>query len=57
MFVGVYGVKGPCEEVITKHSGRNQYQVSYMVKERGDYILFVKYGDEHTPGSPFRIEV
>ncbi|XP_062534638.1 filamin-A isoform X8 [Armigeres subalbatus] len=57
LFVGIYGPKGPCDEVFIKHTGRNQYQVNYLVRERGDYILLVKWGDDHIPGSPFKVEV
>ncbi|XP_059469559.1 filamin-A isoform X2 [Neocloeon triangulifer] len=57
LYVGVYGPKGPCEEVYIKHLGRNNYQVNYVVRERGDYIVIVKWGDEHIPGSPFKVDV
>jgi filamin len=57
LFVGVHGPKGPCEEVYIKHQGRNLYAVSYVVRERGDYIVIVKWGDDHIPGSPFKVEV
>ncbi|XP_065219553.1 filamin-A isoform X2 [Planococcus citri] len=57
LFVGLYGPKGPCEEVFIKHTGRNNYNVNYMCRERGEYIIFVKWGEDHIPGSPFRVEV
>ncbi|XP_059218761.1 filamin-A isoform X3 [Stomoxys calcitrans] len=57
LYVGMYGPKGPCEEFSIKHTGRNNYNVSYMVRDRGQYILIVKWGDEHIPGSPFQIDV
>ncbi|XP_078037186.1 filamin A protein cher isoform X4 [Augochlora pura] len=57
LYVAVYGPKGPCEEITTKHTGRNNYNVSYMVRERGEYIIFVKWGEEHIPGSPYKVEV
>ncbi|CAD1478115.1 unnamed protein product, partial [Heterotrigona itama] len=56
LFVGVYGPKGPCEEVSMKHTGRNNYNVSYVVRERGEYIVIVKWGDDHIPGSPYKVE-
>lgn len=56
LFVGIYGPKGPCEEVFIKHTGRNTYQVNYLVRERGEFILIVKWGDDHIPGSPFKVE-
>ncbi|XP_033213591.1 filamin-A isoform X3 [Belonocnema kinseyi] len=57
LFVGVYGPKGPSEEVFVKHAGRNNYNVSYLVRERGEYIVIVKWGDDHIPGSPYKVEV
>ncbi|KAK9301495.1 hypothetical protein QLX08_006128 [Tetragonisca angustula] len=57
LYVGMYGPKGPCEEVSMKHTGRNNYHVSYMVRERGEYIVIVKWGDDHIPGSPYKVEV
>ncbi|XP_042868221.1 filamin-A-like isoform X2 [Penaeus japonicus] len=57
LYVGVYGPKAPCEEVYIKHIGHNNYQVGYKIHDRGDYILLVKWGDEHIPGSPFSINV
>ncbi len=55
--VGMMGPHYPCESVHIKHKGRNQYTVSYIVKERGDYLLIVKWGDQHIPGSPFHVNV
>ncbi|KMQ98503.1 filamin-a isoform x5 [Lasius niger] len=57
IYVGIYGPKGPCEEVFVKHTGRNNYNVSYLVRERGEYIVIVKWGDDHIPGSPYKVEV
>lgn len=57
LYVGMYGPKGPCEEFTIKHTGRNNYNVSYSVRDRGQYILIVKWGDENIPGSPFQIDV
>ncbi|CAG0912725.1 unnamed protein product [Notodromas monacha] len=57
LYCGVIGPKGPCDEVYVKHQGKNQYSVNYVVHERGDHVLIVKWGDEHIPGSPFKVEV
>jgi filamin len=57
VYVGVYGPKGPCEEVFIKHMGKNNYQVNYLVRDRGEYLIICKWGDEHIPGSPFKVEV
>uniref|UniRef100_A0A8C7F7J1 Filamin C n=1 Tax=Oncorhynchus kisutch TaxID=8019 RepID=A0A8C7F7J1_ONCKI len=47
----------PCEEVYVKHLGNRMYNVTYTVKEQGNYILIVKWGDENVPGSPFHVTV
>ncbi|KAM6987096.1 filamin-C isoform 16-T16 [Aplochiton taeniatus] len=57
LMVGVHGPKTPCEEVYVKHMGNRMYNVTYTVKEQGDYILIVKWGDENVPGSPFHVTV
>lgn len=57
LLVGVDGPKVPCEEILVKHLGSRLYNVSYQLKEKGEYILVVKWGDEHIPGSPFHIVV
>ncbi|CAF2157131.1 unnamed protein product [Rotaria magnacalcarata] len=57
LMVGVFGPKYPCEEVFIKHIGNNQYNVQYTVREKGEYMLIVKWGDQHIPGSPWHIEV
>jgi filamin len=57
LFVGVYGPETPCEEVVIKHVGQKRYSVDYVLKEKGKYIIFVKWGDSHVPGSPFHVQV
>ncbi|KAJ8269239.1 hypothetical protein COCON_G00118460 [Conger conger] len=57
LMVGVHGPKTPCEEVYVKHMGNRMYNVTYTVKEKGDYILIVKWGDENVPGSPYHVTV
>ncbi|CAG0910817.1 unnamed protein product, partial [Cyprideis torosa] len=57
LYVGVVGPKEPSNEVFVKHTGRNNYTVNYAVHERGDHVLIIKWGDEHVPGSPFKVEV
>ena len=44
-------------QVYVKHKGGKQYGVSYRLKEPGQYVLYVKWGDEHVPGSPYQINV
>uniref|UniRef100_S4RG46 Filamin C n=1 Tax=Petromyzon marinus TaxID=7757 RepID=S4RG46_PETMA len=57
LLVGVLGPSVPCEEVHVKHAGGRRFAVTYAVKERGSYLLIVKWGDQHVPGSPFRVTV
>ncbi|KRK03447.1 filamin-A isoform X8 [Drosophila teissieri] len=57
LYVGMYGPKGPCEEFHVKHAGHNNYNVQYLVRDRGQYVLLIKWGEEHIPGSPFQIDV
>ncbi|XP_059813594.1 filamin-A-like [Hypanus sabinus] len=57
LLVGVHGPKVPCEEVLVKHLGGKLYSVSYILKEKGNYTLVVKWGDDHIPGSPFQVTV
>nr|XP_020668107.1 filamin-C [Pogona vitticeps] len=57
LMVGVHGPKTPCDEVYVKHMGNRVYNVTYTVKEKGDYILIVKWGDEGVPGSPYQVNV
>ena len=57
LFVGIYGPEKPCDEVYVKHQGERRYGVSYKLTDPGQYILYVKWGDEHAKGSPFHIQV
>ncbi|XP_074499248.1 filamin-A isoform X4 [Sebastes fasciatus] len=57
LLVGVDGPKVPCEEILVKHLGNRLYNVSYQLKEKGEYILVVKWGEDHIPGSPYHITV
>ena len=40
-----------------KHLGHNNYQVNYAVRDRGDYVIVIKWGEDHIPGSPFKVDV
>lgn len=57
LMVGVHGPRTPCEDVYVKHLGSKLYNVTYTVKEKGNYTVIVKWGDEVVPGSPFRINI
>ncbi|XP_073688386.1 filamin-C isoform X2 [Garra rufa] len=57
LMVGVHGPKTPCEDVAVKHMGNKLYNVTYTVKEKGSYVVIVKWGDETVPGSPFQVSV
>ncbi|KIH68519.1 Filamin/ABP280 repeat protein [Ancylostoma duodenale] len=56
LMVGVVTTKGPCEEVVVKHHGNGHYIVTYKVPDRVKGFIFIKYGDQEIPGSPFAIE-
>lgn len=56
MYVAVYGPRGPCESIDIRHQGRNNYNVTYTPRERGEHIIAVRYGEQHIPGSPFKVE-
>ncbi|KAA3679014.1 filamin [Paragonimus westermani] len=57
LYVGVSGPVVACEEVNIKHLGSGQYAVNYVVRDRGQHLIMVKWGDQHVPGSPFVINV
>lgn len=55
LFVGIFGPKGQCDEVVIKHMGKHIYKVTYQVQDPGDYLLAAKWGDDHISGSPFSL--
>uniref|UniRef100_A0A672SL13 Filamin C n=1 Tax=Sinocyclocheilus grahami TaxID=75366 RepID=A0A672SL13_SINGR len=57
LMVGIHGPRTPCEDVAVKHMGNKLYNVTYTVKEKGNYVVIVKWGDETVPGSPFHVSV
>jgi filamin len=57
LLVGVHGPSIPCEEIHVKHLGKKKYSVTYTAEESGSYVLIVKWGDDHIPGSPFRVVI
>ncbi|KAK1329604.1 hypothetical protein QTO34_009786 [Cnephaeus nilssonii] len=50
-------LKAPCEEVYVKHMANWLYNVNYIIKEKGGYILIVQWGDESVHRSPFKVNV
>ncbi|KAJ8396992.1 hypothetical protein AAFF_G00010460 [Aldrovandia affinis] len=42
LLVGVEGPSMPCEEVVVRHLGSRLYNVTYQLKQRGEYTLVVK---------------
>uniref|UniRef100_A0A0K0FW42 Actin-binding cytoskeleton protein filamin n=1 Tax=Strongyloides venezuelensis TaxID=75913 RepID=A0A0K0FW42_STRVS len=56
LFVGVCTAKGPCEEVSVKNHGRGQYIVNYKIIDRQRAFIYIKYGDQQIPGSPFSVD-
>ena len=57
LLIGALGPTAPAEEVLVKHVGNRRFLVTYTVRERGQHVLVVKWGDQHVPGSPFLIDV
>ncbi|KAK7101856.1 filamin-A-like isoform X2 [Littorina saxatilis] len=57
LYVGMKGPKSPVDELTVKFIGNNQYTINYTVKQQGQYILIVRWGEEDIPGSPFAVEV
>ncbi|KAM6960914.1 filamin-C-like [Aplochiton taeniatus] len=57
LMVGIHGPKSPCEEVYVKHMGNKLYNVTYTVKDKGNYTVIVKWGDDSVPGSPYKVVV
>lgn len=57
LLVGMLGPECPCEEIHVHHQGGNRYSVNYLVREPGQYLLVIKWGDQHVPGSPYHITV
>lgn len=52
--VGMISPSGlPEAELNVKKNSATAYQVSYKVNETGDHSLFVKWGEDDIPGSPF----
>ncbi|CAI5447621.1 unnamed protein product [Caenorhabditis angaria] len=56
LMVGVVTTRGPCEEVVVRHQGQGHYVCSYRIPDRVKGFVFIKYGENEIPGSPFAIE-
>ncbi|VDN01780.1 unnamed protein product [Thelazia callipaeda] len=54
LFVGVMTSKGPCKEITVRHVGHGQFEVQYIVDEEAKSFIFIKYGNDDVPGSPFQ---
>uniref|UniRef100_A0A8K9WSS4 Calponin-homology (CH) domain-containing protein n=1 Tax=Oncorhynchus mykiss TaxID=8022 RepID=A0A8K9WSS4_ONCMY len=57
LLVGVHGPRTPCEKVYVKHMGNRLYNVTYTVKDKDNYTIIAKWGDDSVPGSPFKVAV
>lgn len=55
LFVGIGGPQIPCERIFIVHVGNLNYSVKYQLSQPGKYVLVVKWGENHIPGSPFNI--
>ena len=57
LLVGLLGPEHMQEEVNIRRTGRFQYTGTYVVREKGLYQLYVRWGDSDVPDSPFIVEV
>jgi filamin len=56
--IGIIGPTGASyDELNVKHAGKQQYNVTYTLKDKGQYTMWIKWGDQHVPNSPFVIDV
>jgi len=55
LVVGIAGPRVPCEQLSVVHMNNLKYIVKYRLSQPGNYVLMVKWGDEHIRGSPFNI--
>ena len=54
--VGMISPSGlPEAELSVKKSSMSMYSISYKVTEIGEHALYVKWGDDDIPGSPFSL--
>merc|ERR1711915_835961 len=56
LFVGVLGPEGQ-EQVLIKHKENNKFLVEFKMKDEGKHILYIKWGEQNVPGSPFLLQV
>lgn len=57
LFAAILGPGGRQGQVRLKHMGKNTYRVDYHARDSGNHLLYVKWGEEHVPGSPFLLNV
>uniref|UniRef100_A0A1I8IQS4 Calponin-homology (CH) domain-containing protein n=1 Tax=Macrostomum lignano TaxID=282301 RepID=A0A1I8IQS4_9PLAT len=57
LLVGILGPADSSDSVRVQHESAGRYTVRYQVTSPGVHLLTIKWGDEHVPGSPFRINV
>lgn len=57
LLAGMMGPEHPCERFEIVHTGNNRFNVTYKVEDIGQYWLSIMWGDQHIPGSPFRVDV
>jgi len=47
----------PVEELTYKKTRPTIYTVNYRCREKGEYQMIIRWGNEDVPGSPFNITV
>jgi filamin len=54
LFVGVVTAMGPCQQCSVNNCGNGSFLVSYIISDRSPGFIYIRYGDEDVPGSPFQ---
>lgn len=57
LYIGLLTSTGSCEQVTWNHVGNGLYVASYVIQEEVKGFLYIKYGEEDVPGSPFTVSV
>uniref|UniRef100_A0A7E4VTY2 Filamin-A n=1 Tax=Panagrellus redivivus TaxID=6233 RepID=A0A7E4VTY2_PANRE len=54
LFVGVVTAHGPCQQCSVSNCGDGSFLVTYVINDRTPGFVYIRYGNEDVPGSPFK---
>lgn len=54
--IGILGPTQPCNQIFVEHKGDLKFDVKFVVVEKGNQLVSIKWHGEHVPGSPFDIK-